>query len=101
MTQIFEVTKQHLKLLRNFQIGWQNCEFGAPEIDPKRPYGNSDVVEDIAVILGIEPDHKACMKIHKETQTALEIALQTGKFKAGEYIRRKTWDTWKLIGADK
>lgn len=30
-------------------------EFGAPEVDPKRPYGNSNVYLYLAEILGIEP----------------------------------------------
>jgi hypothetical protein len=50
----FTVTEDHLKLLRRAYIGWDDCEFGAPGIDPKRPYGNSDVIGDIAEILGEE-----------------------------------------------
>ena len=33
---------------------WDDCEFGAPAIDCKRPYGNSDVYNDIAKILEIK-----------------------------------------------
>jgi hypothetical protein len=42
-TQTFKLTDEHLKLLRRFNVGWQDSESGAPEIDPKRPYGNSAV----------------------------------------------------------
>ena len=52
----FTVTDDHLKLLARTFIdydGW--TEFGAPEVDPKLPYGNSDVYDDIAEILGIAP----------------------------------------------
>ena len=53
---IFILTYQHLNLMGNMHVGWQSCETGAPEIDPKRPYGNSDVAEDIANILGVNLD---------------------------------------------
>lgn len=34
-------------------VGWNDCEFGAPEIDPKRPYGNSDVEQDMIEVIGL------------------------------------------------
>ncbi|MCU1325011.1 MAG: hypothetical protein JWN34_381, partial [Bryobacterales bacterium] len=52
----FFVTSEHLKLLQRMCVGWQDCEYGAPEIDPKRPYGNSSVEYDILEILGVKPD---------------------------------------------
>src|SRR5689334_21410868 len=98
-TQTFTVTEQHLKLMRRFQVGWQHCQTGAPEIDPKRPYGRSSVLEDIHEILTGEsigcPESKhenltdseidQYEKLHRETETALQIALATGQFKAGKY----------------
>ena len=53
----FTVTEEHLKLLRRAYVGWDPCEFGAPAIDCKRPYGNSDVISDIGEILGYERVH--------------------------------------------
>ena len=50
----FEVKPEHLKLMAHFNVGWQNAEFGAPEIDPKRPYGNSDVYQDMIEALGLK-----------------------------------------------
>ena len=48
----FTVTEDHLKLLRHVHLYWDYGEgYGAPAIDPKRPYGNSDVERDIAEIL--------------------------------------------------
>ena len=35
-------------------VDWNDCEYGAPTIDPKRPYGNSDVEHEIIAILGWE-----------------------------------------------
>jgi hypothetical protein len=37
----FALTREHLKLARRMYIEWDNCEYGAPAINPKRPYGNS------------------------------------------------------------
>jgi hypothetical protein len=49
----FTVTDEHLRLLRRAYVGWDEIEFGAPEINAKRPYGNSNVYGDIAEILGL------------------------------------------------
>lgn len=51
---IFELKQTHLDLLKETSIGWNDCEFGAPEIDPKRPYGNSSGVDDVAEVLKIK-----------------------------------------------
>lgn len=50
----FNLRPEHLKLMSKFSVGWNDCEFGAPEIDPKRPYGNSDVYQDMIEILGFK-----------------------------------------------
>ena len=91
----FELTEQHLALMRRMWVGWQDCEFGAPEIDPKRPYGNSGVISDIAEILGIpEPDEdeefppeliERMERLHTETRAAIAIMLQCGKVAIGKY----------------
>src|SRR3989304_4564435 len=52
-TDGFTVTEEHIKLLKHMNVWWDGTEHGAPGISPKRPYGNSDVYEDIADILGI------------------------------------------------
>lgn len=49
---IFELKEEHTKLLQHAIIEWDDCETGAPAINPKRPYGNSSVAEDVAEILG-------------------------------------------------
>lgn len=108
----FEVTEDHLKLLRNMWVNWQDCEYGAPEIDPKRPYGNSSVEYDIAEILGIPipgedenyeprpfpPEALArIQRLHRETGTALQIALRVGKFEAGLYESQEYIQNWQKV----
>jgi hypothetical protein len=105
-TDEFTVTDEHLKLLRRAYVGWDDCEFGAPAIDCKRPYGNSDVVGDMAEILGVQGDEygevsdadaERLTRLHRETQTVLRIALTTGEFRAGRYVRSDKYSSdWKL-----
>jgi hypothetical protein len=82
----FTVTDEHLRLLRAAYVGWDDMEFGAPSIDPKRPYGNSDVVADIEV--WEEENERRLTQLHRDTETALQIVLVTGSFAAGTYRRR-------------
>ena len=113
----FTLTEEHLTLLKVMYVGWQDCETGAPEIDPKRPYGNSDVARDVWEMLDwfdidslpeedqddfYESDeydvlHAKAMKLHEETGTALQIILQNQSFQTGTYTNMLEWsDEWKL-----
>lgn len=46
------ITEDQVKLLNRMQVMWIDGEYGAPAINPKRPYGNSAVESDICEILG-------------------------------------------------
>jgi hypothetical protein len=119
----FTVTEDHLKLLRHtYDIYWDPGEgYGAPAINPKKPYGNSAVPQDVATILGAPnsdweqapdwdwdedefPPPKALraeaedryLRVHVETAIALMIALATGEFRPGRYTRTNAWgNDWK------
>src|SRR4030042_6587273 len=103
----FELRPEHIKLLSNSFVGWQSCETGAPAIDPKRPYGNSDVPSDVAEILGAagkkcphcgefleSAETDKLLKLHRETEIALQIVLCTQSFVPGAYTKID-WRTWK------
>jgi CRISPR/Cas system CMR-associated protein Cmr5 small subunit len=100
----FELKPEHIKLLRKAWIGWDDCEYGAPAIDPKRPYGNSGVEEDIAEILGwkvnedglTEKQSEKASEIHLETQTALQIVLTCKTFKPGKF-RQNDFCKWEKV----
>ena len=112
----FDLTTDHLKLLQRMYVGWSDEEYGAPEIDPKRPYGNSSVEDDICEILGVEmipdpdeadawvfPDaekHRAA-QIHREMGFALQIVLMTQQFRPGRYRRTERYNrrSWVLVEA--
>ena len=95
----FVLTDEHIALLRAAYIRWEDCEYGAPAIDCKRPYGNSAVEEDILEVLGWEPEgtdefgdpapapeqEERAQRLHRETETALAIVLETGSFVPGTY----------------
>lgn len=107
--QEFTVTEEHLKLMRRACVRWEDCEFGAPSIDCKRPYGNSGVIQDIREILGEEGevclhcgeppddgDDERYRKLHAETETVLEIILSTGLTLVGTYRRDNDYGgTWR------
>ncbi len=86
----FIITEDHVKLLGNAYIRWEDCEYGAPAMDFKRPYGNSDVEIDVANILGWEPEgddgyekcfssdqRDAARSIHLEMEQVLQIVVKT------------------------
>jgi hypothetical protein len=107
----FALTDEHIQLLRRMCVGWQRAEFGAPEIDPKRPYGNSDVLDDMAEILGVEmtetddwgepalteADEERLRQLHRETETALQIVLSTGRMVPGVYVAGAYTDDWRPV----
>ena len=80
----FDLTNEHLILLCNAWVEWGGDEGGAPAINPKRPYGNSNVAQDVHDLLGWPYDREAgltdaererALKLHRSTVTALQIVL--------------------------
>lgn len=106
----FTITEDHLKLSRRMNVDYNAyTEFGAPCIDPKRPYGNSSVIRDLIEILhpNVECDEdgdfddfleaRVCA-LHKEMQLVLQIWLCTGQIRIGTFVRENqySYDAWKL-----
>lgn len=104
----FELTEQHLRLLQKFNVEYDDAmEYGAPRVDPKRPYGSSDVAESIARILGWEsmqtddglawPKGTAdrAAEIHQTTAMALQIILRMQAFEPGFYVSDDYGHTWR------
>lgn len=98
--QSFTVTEDHVKLLQRMYVQWNDSGYyGAPAIGLKRPYGNSDVLDDIAEIVGYKPtfdregdlrdeDEEHLLKLHRETEVVLQILLQNPlDFQVGKYQR--------------
>ena len=109
---VFELKQQHLDLLKETVISWDDCEFGAPCVDCKRPYGNSGVEDDIAGIIKLPKkdnwdkeeetwNEKATERmgdLHKETEIALQIVLHCQSFELGRYkLDKEGHQNWKKI----
>ncbi len=107
--QEFILTQDHITLLRHANVSWNGMEFGAPGIDPKRPYGNGDVVSDVARLLNIEPiptdDGEThwplgttgrVNAIHQELLMALQVVLTSGEFVPGRYVAYDCDRNWQL-----
>lgn len=101
----FVLTEQHVKLLRNTCTSWYDAEFGAPCIDPKRPYGNSSVYHDMIRILEIDAPadedgeyaeqlYEQLRNLHEELETALEVVLSAGSFEPGVYCTHSYGSDW-------
>lgn len=94
--ETFTLTADHLKLVRAMYFNYDpDTEHGAPEVNPKRPYGNSDVYDDMRDILGVKSLRKSQLDIlHKETATVLQLMVQNCELPLGEYVqnRHSKWD---------
>ncbi len=100
----FTITEDHLKLLKHMNVRWCEDENSAPFIDPKSPYGNSYMEDDMFEIFGWEKSknirgeliistnrYMNLRKLHRETETALQICLVTGKFETGTFVKTKSF----------
>ncbi len=109
---IFELTENHLKLFKRMNIRWNdNAYDGSPEVDIKRPYGNSNVFGDIAEILEIKlfedfngekymspEQEKYIENIHREMGIALQIVVCCCSFELGKYQRSQNYlNDWKKV----
>ena len=95
--EYFELKEQHLKLLKHSCVRWNEylVGLGAAAIDPKRPYGNSDVGGDLIDLLsGLTLAE--LIKLHRETETALQICLTMQSFEVGTY-EREWLGEWKRV----
>lgn len=103
-----KVEEDHIKLLTNMRVTWNDSCFGSPTVNPKRPYGSTTVIEDMAKILNIgkvdedgeiqlsDEQEKALLKFHKDTETVLEILLHNLSIKPGVYVNKGYSNEWIL-----
>jgi len=96
--QTFILREEHVKLLRAASVDTNLAEWGAPTIDPKRPFGNGDITGDMARILGM-PDpselgktdrerfERLMLKLFRELGDALQVVLAAGSFAPGTYVQ--------------
>lgn len=68
----------HLALLAESCWSWNEAEFGAASMDPKRPYGNSDVEDDLADHLP-HLDAAERLRVHCELPAVLLYIARNAK----------------------
>ena len=92
------VTSEHLKLLQAMYLRWEDCEYGAPAVDCKRPYGNSDVEADILELLGenrnedyddsfSRTQREYARRLHHEMLSVMQHLLSNLSIKVGDTVQ--------------
>jgi hypothetical protein len=102
----FLMTPQHIALAKHLYIVWYDDNgSGAPGASTTRPYGNSDVLSDVAKAIGYRPykdyddfyssDEEAYLEgLHQEMHLVLQIFLHTGQMKPGIYKKPDVSEDW-------
>lgn len=109
-TYVFEVKEDHLTLLDHACVSWNDMEFGAASIDPKYPYGDSQMEAGMAKILGLPFENEDyeelssenmdyVWSLHKEMKAVLEIGFHTRLFSKGFYTKQ-FGEKWSAISED-
>ena len=89
----FIVKPIHLQLIKRLFVSWNECEFGAPTIDPKRPFGNSDVEYDFEEITGEKFDEI----IYCDLETYLQILTRNPHIEEGTYEKSEYGIDWVKV----
>lgn len=103
----FTVSSDHLVLMRRLNFVWL---INSPSVSCARPYGNGDLVKDVAKIIGLElfedasgnkhmtaEQEQLCKDRHLEMKTFLEILCQFGEIPSGTYKRKETYHKWEKV----
>ncbi len=53
MPDDFHLSEHHVALLRKMVISWDIAEAGAPTVEPAAPYGSTELLDDVASVLGL------------------------------------------------
>jgi len=112
----FILKEEHFKLLKAACVSENNCEFGSPSIDCKRPFGNSDVIGDMIEILGIDIGDDAgneydelreelepeLLDLYQDLYIAVPLVFsQLPNVRLGRYVNKNTqgWGDpiWKYV----
>lgn len=85
----WRLSKYHLDLLKAAYWRYEDCEFGAPAMDCKRPYGNSDVITDIREITESTASSDDLIELHESLCQALWLIFQNPDVPPVELIGEK------------
>ncbi|MCV7289188.1 hypothetical protein H7J87_28065 [Mycolicibacterium wolinskyi] len=79
-----EITSRHIGLLRQMRFGWDGAERGAPMLDPKQPYGRTDLLAQLGEVFESD-DARELARRHVEMFFVLARALRHGELSPGRY----------------
>lgn len=105
-TKRFEITKDHLKLLKRMNVFDIENPMDAPMINQKAPYGTVDIAGDVLEILGHEKglsgeypqqQRNQAAIVHDQMSIVLQILLRLGEIRTGEFKRVPDTDRWVEI----
>lgn len=110
----FTITKDHIKMMQALCFTWEDCEYGGPAVDCKRPFGNSgrhQIVLDMAQVMGIpqekimdlqgeliEPEAERLEALYRDMEKVLAIVMRTLSFEPGTYEAAPYSSKWKRVG---
>lgn len=108
----FVLRQEHIDLLEESYVTWDDAMEGAPEINPKRPLGNSGSTfrQDVCRTLGYEPiegeypnatfseeDWQDARDVYDELDTALQIVLTCQTFEPGVFETSPYGKDWERV----
>ena len=83
----FRLTPQHVELLRQVRLSWDDVENGAPMVSADHPFGQEDPFEAMRSLFGAETI-EAQAKAYGQMHHALNRFLRTAQLKPGPYSLR-------------
>lgn len=114
----FNLTKDHITLMRGLCFCWGDCEYGGPAVDCKRPFGNSgrtQIIRDMAQVMGlpdsaiyderseelIEAEADRLENLYRQMPTAIECVFRTQSFEPGLFVAEPYTSEWRRAGGSK
>lgn len=112
-TRELTITEDHLRLLPHLWFRWEDEPYsGAPAVDIKRPYGNSDVLGDLIEHLrpelfeaytcgesdedGVYRRAVALLDVHRQMADVLNILVTSFLFDSRDDLRRTPQPRFEL-----
>ncbi len=81
----FELTPQHVELIRNMRLSWNGTESGAPQQDPLRPFKGGPTLGLLDSDLGVTDDEQTKVSFLIDRRAALASFCQQAQLEPGSY----------------
>lgn len=105
--ETFHLKQDHLRLLENINICWNNEEYGAPKVDNDQPLSDSiseSLDSELLNYLNIDDSHKKdvdyAKQIYNELDTAMQIVLSNKTFDTGVFEKDEYSRNWSRIAVE-